>query len=78
MEMTKALTAVDGLNHGEVIDLFLPLLEGDGVISNMNSCSSAAEMSPADSFIGKETELKLIEIENVIRYLTWLLYSFTP
>lgn len=41
MEMTKALTAVDGLNHGEVIDLFLPLLEGDGVISNMNSCSSA-------------------------------------
>ncbi|KAG6744906.1 hypothetical protein POTOM_051547 [Populus tomentosa] len=26
---------------------------------------SAAEMSPADSFIGKETELKLIEIENV-------------
>lgn len=37
-------------------------------------------MLPADSFIGKETELKLIEIEieNVIRYLTWLLYSFTP
>lgn len=78
MEMTKALTVVDGLNHGEVIDLFLPLLEGDGVISNMNSCSSAAEMSPADSFIGKETEFKLIEIENVIRYLTWLLYSFIP
>jgi hypothetical protein len=58
--MTKTLTAVDGLKHGEVIEFFLPLLEGDWVISNMNSCSSAAEMLPADSFIGKETELKLI------------------
>lgn len=80
MELTKALTAVDGFNHGEVIDLFFffPFLEGDGRISNLISCSSAAEMLPADSFIGKQTGLKLIKIEIVIRYLTRLLYSFAP
>ncbi|CAK7342177.1 unnamed protein product [Dovyalis caffra] len=61
----KALAAADGFNHGEVIYLTLPLSEGDGVISNMNSCSSVAGMLPAESFVGKDIELKRMEIENV-------------